>query len=290
MPSHFSMQRIPSRAGIGFRTQHTDAMLSQRPSIAWIEVHAENYLVDGGPRLKVLETLRTDYPLSVHGVGASLGSADGLNDDHLQRLKVLVDRFQPGLISDHVAWSVTGGVYYNDLLPLPYTEEALTVLCRNIDHMQTALGRQILVENPSTYLTFSRSNMPEWEFLAELPKRTGCGLLLDVNNIYVSASNHDFDADRYLDALPLDKVQEIHVAGHTVEQLDGCPLLIDDHGSAVADVVWGLFRAALSKLGRVPTLVEWDSNLPELSALLAEAAKADTWLDQAEQLRSRHAA
>lgn len=288
--SAFSLQAVPACAGIGFRTQHSQAMLAERPPIGWIEVHAENYLVDGGPRLRVLEDLRADYPLSIHGVGASLGSADGLDDDHLARLKRLVDHLQPGLVSDHVAWSVTGGVYYNDLLPLPYTEESLAVLCRNIDHMQTVLGRPILVENPSTYLSFAHSTLPEWEFLAELPKRTGCGLLLDVNNIHVSASNHGFDVDTYLAAVPLDAVQEIHVAGHTVRRIDGRTLLIDDHGSAVPDVVWSLLRGVLMRLGRIPTLVEWDTDVPPLPVLLAEADKADAWLTEAAERGIGHAA
>jgi hypothetical protein len=242
-------------------------------------VHAENYLGRGGPRNRALERIRRDYPMSCHGVGLSLGSWEGLDRDHLARLRALADRFQPGLVSEHVSWSVTGGTYLNDLLPLPYTEEALAVICRNVDHAQEALGRRILVENPSSYVSFPASTMPEWDFMAEIARRTGCGILLDVNNIHVSAHNHRFDADRYLDGVPLDAVEEIHVAGHFVQRFDTGTILIDDHGAPVAEPVWALLRRTLARLGPMPILVEWDTNIPELPVLLAEAAKAEVLLD-----------
>ena len=275
----FSADPIPAQAGVGLRQAHVQAFVENPPDIAWVEVHTENYMGDGGPRNRALERIRRDFPLSCHGVGLSLGSAEGLDDAHLARIRKVIDRFQPGLVSEHVSWSVSGGVYFNDLLPLPYTEEALAVICRNIDHAQTALGRQILVENPSSYVRFTESTMPEWEFMAEIPRRTGCGLLLDVNNVHVSAFNHDFDPEPYLDAIPLDRVQEIHVAGHSVRQIAEETMLIDDHGSPVTDAVWLLFRQALKRLGAVPTLVEWDTNVPELPILLAEARKAQIVLD-----------
>ncbi|NBB83118.1 MAG: DUF692 family protein [Alphaproteobacteria bacterium] len=271
----FGRDPIPARAGIGLRHPHVPDVLSHPPAVGWIEVHSENYLSDGGARRAALERIRRDFPLSCHGVGLSLGSAEGLDRDHLRALRGLFDRFEPGLVSEHVAWSVQGGRYLNDLLPLPYTEEALAVLARNIETAQEAFGRQILVENPSSYVAFAQSTLPEWEFMAEVVRRTGCGLLLDVNNIHVSAVNHGFDAETYLDAVPLDAVQEIHVAGHTMKRIGDATLLIDDHGSPVPEPVWQLLTGALDRLGPMPILVEWDTALPELPVLLAEAAKAD---------------
>lgn len=291
-PEHTGFEHlgIPDRAGVGLRHPHIPAFVRERPPAAWLEIHTENYVGAGGPRLRALEKIRQDYPLSCHGVGLSLGSAEGLDDDHLANIKAVIDRFQPGLISEHVSWSVTGGVYLNDLLPLPYTDEALDIICRNIEHAQEALGRQMLVENPSSYVSFKSSTMPEWEFMAAIVKRTGCGLLLDVNNIHVSAHNHKFDANAYLDAVPLDKVQEIHVAGHFVQHFadeDGTDrvVLIDDHGTHVEPAVWTLFRRALERIGPTPTLVEWDNNIPELDVLLAEARKAELILSS---VRAQH--
>lgn len=289
--SPFAVDPIPARAGVGLRHTHVQDFLEAPQPVGWIEVHSENYLGEGGPRNRALEAIRHNYPLSCHGVGLSLGSAEGLDREHLARLKVLIDFFQPGLVSEHVSWSVNDGVYLNDLLPLPYTEEALAVICRNVDHAQEVLGRQILVENPSSYLRFPHSTMPEWEFMAEIPRRTGCGILLDVNNIHVSAFNHRFEAEEYLDAIPLDAVQEIHIAGHCVRQFDDETILIDDHGSPVIEPVWSLFRAALDRLGPMPTLMEWDTNIPELPVLLDEARKADVLLDAVrEKMRLRHVA
>jgi hypothetical protein len=269
-----SVSRIPPAAGIGLRHQHHREFLETRPSVGWIEVHSENYLGGGRP-LAHLEAARAAYPLSLHGVGLSLGSADGLDQSHLARIKALIGRVEPGLVSEHVSWSVAGGVYLNDLLPLPYTEESLSVVCRNVERTQAFLARRIMVENPSTYLRFSHSTIPEWEFMAAIAERTDCGILLDVNNIHVSACNHGFDAAAYLAAVPAAAVREIHLAGHAVKRIGDATLRIDDHGSPVADAVWNLYEAAIARFGAVPTLIEWDSNIPELPVLVAEAAKAD---------------
>lgn len=282
---------IPAQAGIGLRHPHVAAFLEAPPRIGWVEVHSENYLGAGGVRLAALERIRRDRPLSCHGVGLSLGSAEGLNADHLAALRRLFDRVEPGLVSEHISWSVSGGVYYNDLLPLPLTEEALDIFCANVARAQDAFGRRILVENPSTYLELAASRIPEPEFIAEIARRTGCGLLLDVNNIDVSAHNRGFAAHDYLAALPAGAVGEIHIAGHAVRSIGGETVLIDDHGSAVKPACWELLEAALARTGPVPVLVEWDTDIPELPVLLAEAAKADTLLRRTRPARSRaHAA
>ncbi len=277
----FGCDPIPVRAGIGLRTPHVPEMLETRPPVGWVEVHAENYLAAGGPRLAALERIRRDLPLSIHGVGLSLGSAEGVDATHLERLARLVTRFQPALVSEHVAWSVNSGVYFNDLLPIPYTEESLALLCRNVDRVQTVLGRQILMENPSTYVRFVASTIPEPEFIAELATRTGCGLLLDVNNIQVSAVNHGFDPYRYLSTIPKSAVREIHLAGHAVLDMDGEVLLVDDHGSPVTQEVWQLYAAAIQRVGPTPTLIEWDTRIPPLATLLDEARRADRVLTKA---------
>jgi uncharacterized protein (UPF0276 family) len=278
----------PAAAGIGLRAPHVHEVIDTRPPTAWLEVHAENYL-GGGPALRSLEQLRPSYPISLHGVGLSLGSADGLDGRHLRRLAALIGRVEPVLVSEHLSWSITGGVYLNHLLPLPYTDESLELLCRHVDQTQIALGRQILIENPSSYLRFRHSPIPEPEFLAELSRRTGCGLLCDVNNIYVSAHNLGFDAMAYVDALPRVSVAEIHVAGHARNDADGLTILIDDHGSRVSPEVWRLYAHALSRFGPVATLVEWDTDIPTLDTLLAEACVADGLLCRARS-RTPHAA
>ncbi len=237
----------------------------------------------GGTPLRYLESIRADYPISLHGTGLSLGSAEGLDRVHLERVRRVVERIAPGLVSEHLSWSVVGGIYLADLLPLPMTEEALKVVCRNIDQVQTHLKRRILIENPSTYLQFRHSTIPEWEFLVAVIERTGCGILCDVNNIYVSACNHGWQASAYLAALPRTAVCEIHLAGHTVRQLDnGRTLRIDDHGSRVVPEVWKLYAEALAHFGPVPTLIEWDTNVPPLTVLLDEAARAAVFLDEVE--------
>lgn len=266
---------IPASAGVGLRFPHHQAFVDMRPTIGWLEVHAENYM-GGGTPLCYLDTLRRDYPVSLHGVGLSLGSVDGLDAAHLERLARAVERIEPALISEHLSWSVVGHTYLADLLPLPMTEEALVVVCRHVDQTQERLGRRILVENPSTYLQFSHSTIPEWDFLSSVAGRTGCGILCDVNNIYVSAQNHGWDALAYLDALPPAAIGEIHLAGHSVTTLDsGATLRIDDHGSSVAPAVWALYEAALVRFGPIPTLIEWDTNIPSLDVLLGEAELAE---------------
>jgi uncharacterized protein (UPF0276 family) len=278
---------VPAAAGIGLRAPHVQEVITTRPPVAWLEVHAENYL--GGLPLRALDQVRRDYPISLHGVGLSLGSADGLDARHLRRLATLVGRVEPALVSEHLSWSITGGVYLNHLLPLPYTDESLELVCRHIDQVQVALGRQILVENPSSYLRFRRSPIQEPEFLVELVRRTGCGLLCDLNNIYVSAHNLGFDAVAYVDALPPESVREIHVAGHARNDADGLTILIDDHGSRVSPEVWRLYAHAVAHFGPVATLVEWDTDIPALDVLLAEACVADGLLYKA-RARTAHAA
>jgi uncharacterized protein (UPF0276 family) len=264
----------PARAGIGLRAPHVDEILATRPDLGWLEVHAENYM-GGGPALARLEALRQDYPVSLHGVGLSLGSAEGLNLEHLARLHALADRLAPCLVSEHLAWSVSGGVYLNHLLPLPWTDAALIVVSDNVRRAQDRLGRRLLVENPSSYLRFLDSPIPEAEFVAELTRRTGCGVLCDVNNLVVSAANVGLEPLAYLDALPADAVDEIHLAGHAENDADGVTVLIDDHGSRVRPAVWDLYEAALARFGSVPTLIEWDTDLPALAVLQEEAAAAE---------------
>ena len=274
---------IPVAAGIGLRFPHHQAVVDERPEVAWLEVHTENYM-GGGTPLRYLDAIRCNYPISLHGVGLSLGSAEGLDTSHLERIRRVIHRVDPGLVSEHLSWSIAGEAYLADLLPLPLTEEALDVVCRNIDQTQSFLQRRILLENPSSYLRFSHSTIPEWEFLAAVADRTGCGILCDVNNIYVSACNHGWDASAYLAALPIRAVGEIHLAGHAVRPLEGGQTLrIDDHGSRVAPEVWALYGQALVRFGPVPTLVEWDTNLPPLQVLLMEAAQAASMLHRASE-------
>jgi uncharacterized protein len=267
---------IPAAAGVGLRFPHHRVVLDERPVVAWFEVHPENYM-GGGKPLEYLDAIRREYPISLHAVGLSLGSADGLDERHLARLQRLVQRVEPCLVSDHLAWSAIGGTHFADLLPLPYTEESLTVVCRNVETVQERLQRRILIENPSSYLRYLQSTVPECEFIATVSARTGCGILCDVNNIYVSACNHGFDAHRYLRALPPESVAEIHLAGHTVRKFDdGRSIRIDDHGSRVCREVWTLYAEAIAFFGRIPTLIEWDTDVPSLQVLLEEAAHAET--------------
>lgn len=275
---------IPARAGIGLRFPHHQQVLATTPAVAWFEVHSENFF-GGGVVRQTLLNVRRHYPLSLHGVGLSLGSAEGLDARHLERIAELVRVVEPALVSEHLSWSVVGGEYLADLLPLPMTDEALQVVCRHVQQTQEALQRQILIENPSTYLQFAHSSIPEWEFVAEVARRTGCGLLCDVNNIYVSARNHGWDADIYLRSLPASAVGEIHLAGHAVRTLDsGRTIRIDDHGSRVAADVWTLYEQALRLFGPKPTLIEWDTDVPDFAVLLDEAQHAD------DRLRSAHQA
>jgi len=265
---------IPAAAGIGLRFPHHACVLEAQPAVAWFEVHAENYF-GGGRARQALTAVRCNYPVSLHGVGLSLGSAEGLDLAHLDRLRDLVHAIDPGLVSEHLSWSVTGGQYFADLLPLPMTEEALEVVCRHVQQAQEVLGRRLLLENPSTYLQFSHSSIPEWEFLAAVANRTGCGILCDINNIFVSASNHGWDPLRYLAALPADAIGEYHLAGHAECTLEsGRVVRIDNHGSGVAAPVWALYEEALRRIGARPTLIEWDTDIPAFEVLLDQAAQA----------------
>jgi len=268
-------------AGIGLRTVHLAEIRAASQIIQWVEVHSETFLAEGGPRLRALEAVRRDTALSCHSVGLSLGSAGGVDPEHLRRLRLLYDRLDPWAVSDHLAWSAHAGAYLNDLLPLPYTSESLAAVVRNVDHAQHALGRRMLVENPSRYAGIAGCEIPETAFLAELVRRTGCGLLLDVNNVHVSAVNLGLDAQAYLDAFPLEAVGEFHVAGHAKATVDGVPLLIDDHGSRVSPAVWRLLARALRRGGPRPVLVEWDNHVPALPVLIGEAAQAQNLLNAA---------
>jgi hypothetical protein len=278
MASRGAAARIPARAGIGLRAAHYRELLESLPAVGWLEVHSENYFGDGGAPLRYLERLRAHYPLSLHGVGLSLGSADPLDRGHLAKLKALVERFEPGLVSDHLSWSSIDGRHFNDLLPLPYTEEALAHVGRRVLQVQEYLGRRLLVENPSSYLQHAESCIPEAEFIAELARRTGCGILLDVNNVYVSACNHRLDARRFIDSLPGRHVAEIHLAGF-IRSAEG-EILIDTHNRPVAAEVWALFARAVQRFGPRPALIEWDTDLPPLPLLVAEAGHAQALLEE----------
>jgi uncharacterized protein (UPF0276 family) len=271
---------LPAAAGVGFKPEHFDQIRAAAPAVGFLEVHAENYMGAGGLPHHQLALLRRDHALSLHGVGLSIGGADALDRDHLHRLRALCDRYQPDSFSEHLAWSSHGGDYLNDLLPLPYTEETLARVSAHVAQVQDALGRRMLLENPSTYVLFAQSTIPETEFLTEIVARTGCGLLLDVNNVFVSATNHRTDALAYLAAFPLDAVGEIHLGGHAEEELPSGPLLIDAHGTPVADPVWALYAAVLGRTGPLPTLVEWDNDVPAWPVLLAEARRAQAHLDR----------
>ncbi len=268
---------ISAAAGIGLRFPHHAAFLAAKPCVGWVEVHSENYL--SGPALAVLETVRRDYPVSLHSVGLSLGSAQGISERHLARLAALTHRIDPALVSEHLAWGAIDHDFLADLLPLPLTEESLAIVGRNVARTQDALGRRLLIENPSTYLQFASSTIAEWEFLSALAARTGCGLICDVNNIVVSTTNHGWNAEAYLRALPADAIGEFHLAGHQIRESADGPLLIDTHDRPVAPCVWDLFEAALAIIGPRPTLIEWDAALPPLPRLLAEATDAARRLD-----------
>ncbi|HEX7913260.1 MAG TPA: DUF692 domain-containing protein [Paraburkholderia sp.] len=278
--SHGAHGPIPACAGVGLRFRHHREVVEGCPRAAWFEVHTENYM-GGGSAPGYLDAIRRDYPISLHGVGLSLGNAEGLDVRHLERVRDVIERVEPGLVSEHLSWSINGGIYLADLLPLPMTEEALRIVCMHVDQTQAYLQRRISLENPSTYLRFRHSTIPEWEFLAEVARRTGCGILCDVNNIYVSASNHGWHAMAYLDAMPPEAVTEVHLAGHSVRQLEnGRILRIDDHGSRVAPPVWDLFEQALKRFGPVPTLIEWDTDVPALEVLMKEAAIAEAAIER----------
>jgi uncharacterized protein (UPF0276 family) len=277
----FPAHSIRGRVGTSFKHEHVQAILADEKRDGFFEVHAENYMGAGGAPHAALSQIRHDYPVSLHGVCMSIGGPQPLDETHLGRFKALVDRYEPALVSEHLAWSTHGTTYFNDLLPLPYTAETLARVADHIDQVQETLGRQLLLENPSTYLIFPESTMSETLFIAELVRRTGCGLLLDINNVFVSATNHGFAALTYLADFPLENVSEIHLAGHT-EQADdeGELLLIDSHDRPVTDAVWKLFDTVIGQCGPIPTLVEWDSDLPDWPLLKAEADAAQAIIDR----------
>jgi uncharacterized protein (UPF0276 family) len=256
--------------GVGLRASHYGAFLDSHPQTAWLEVHSENYFGDGGYDLHVLEHVRSQYPVSLHGVALSLGSADGVRAKHLAKLKRLVDRIEPALVSEHLCWAALGPRHFNDLLPMPYTREALEQVVSHVTQVQETLHQRILVENVSSYLQFRVSEMSEFAFLAELAKRSGCGILLDVNNVFINSVNHGFDPEQALREIPKCAVGEIHLAGHSAVG----ELLIDDHGSRVVPQVWSLYEAACRRFGPVPALIEWDTSIPPLDILLDEAKMA----------------
>lgn len=272
---------MPTAAGVGFKSRHFSDLKDAPGAVKWLEIHAENYMGDGGRPLAQLRHLREIFAISVHGVGLSIGGEDPLDKDHLARLKHLVDWLNPASFSEHLAWSTHQGHFLNDLLPLPYTNATLTLVCDHIDQVQTCLGRRMLLENPSSYLAFAASTWDEPEFLREIARRTGCGLLLDVNNVFVSASNLGYSPHAYIDAYPVEKVGEIHLGGHDMDHDDhGAPLLIDNHGGLVADPVWALLDHTLAVTGPKPVLIEWDNHVPDWPTLAAEAARAHSALAQ----------
>ena len=275
---HVSM--LPRRAGIGFKLEHF-AGLEQARRTGFLEVHAENYMGAGGPAHRWLERLRRDYPLSIHGVGLSIGGEGPLDKEHLRRLRTVIERYQPASFSEHLAWSSHGPYYFNDLLPIAYDDATLRRVCEHIDAVQSHLGWRMLLENPSTYVEFTHSTRDEIDFVAEIARATGCGLLLDVNNVAVSSANHGRCPIAYIDAFPVERVGEIHLAGYAAETDSlGAPLRIDAHNSPVAADVWALYRHTLGRTGPVATLIEWDNDVPPLQELLAEAAKAEECLAQ----------
>ncbi|WP_153771869.1 DUF692 domain-containing protein [Labrenzia sp. CE80] len=271
--------QLPARAGAGLKGEHVPQILETRPDIGFFEIHAENYMGAGGVPHRQLEAIRRDYPISLHGVGLSIGAERPLDTAHLQRLKSLNERYEPGLFSEHLAWSTHDTTYFNDLLPVPYDEATLSRVCDHIDVVQETLGRRMLLENPSTYIAFEQSSMTELEFLTQIVERTGCGLLLDVNNVHVSCVNHERSAEDYLDAFPMAAVDELHLGGHAPDEDDaGRPLLIDAHDRAVDDAVWRLYERVVDHWGPLPTLVEWDNDVPAWPVLMAEAEAADSIL------------
>jgi len=290
LPSSSTPDRIPARGGVGLKAEHYRTIVEQRPDIGFFEVHAENYMGAGGPPHRYLSAIRERYPLSLHGVGLSIGADRPLDQEHIQRLKRLISRYAPGLFSEHLAWSSHDGAFLNDLLPVPYTGEALARVVEHIDEVQDALGRQMLLENPSTYLAFAESTYSEIDFIAEVVRRSGCGLLLDVNNVYVASTNQQCDPFAYLDAYPLVHVHEIHLAGHTSDADDkGRLLLIDTHNRPVDDTVWDLYAHAVARTGPIATLIEWDAEVPSWPVLKDEADRAEAIMVAAQTKAVGHA-
>lgn len=281
-----SGQSLPRHAGIGLRAPHVAQVVAERPAVAWFEVHSENYFAEGGTALAALVDLRRDYPISLHGVGLSLGAAQDPSRTHLAKLARLIERIEPVAVSEHLCWSAVGDEFLNDLLPLSYTHAALAHVCDHIGQVQDTLRRPLLLENVSSYLRFRTDEFSEWEFLAEVSRRSGCQLLLDVNNIHVSACNHGFDAREFLRGIPVAAVGEMHLAGF--EAVDD--LLIDTHSRPVCGDVWRLYQDALARFGAQPTLIEWDQDLPEFDVLLGEAAQAESYLQHVKEARHARAA
>ncbi|MEP0519408.1 MAG: DUF692 domain-containing protein [Hyphomicrobiales bacterium] len=280
---------VPDRAGVGLKAEHYSDILTDNPNLGWFEVHAENYMGAGGPPHQYLEQIREKYPLSLHGVGLSIGGEAPLDKDHLLRLKQLNERYQPGLFSEHLAWSSHETHFLNDLLPVPYTEETLARVVDHIDEVQQILGRKMLLENPSLYVAFDSSSMSEIEFLTRITDETGCGLLLDVNNVYVSATNQKYDPAKYIAQFPLHIVGELHLGGHAPDHDEtGAPLLIDAHDRAVDEEVWALYERTIVLGGPRPTLIEWDNDVPEFSELLQQATQAEAIMERNPLLGRRH--
>ncbi|KXJ55949.1 MAG: hypothetical protein AXW12_09280 [Thalassospira sp. Nap_22] len=273
-----SLTQLPERAGVGFKAEHAQDIFGTAPAVSWFEIHPENYMVAGGPRLAMLEELCAHYPVSMHGVGLSLGGGEPLNKNHLADLKRLVDRFNPAMVSEHIAWSAHEGLYMADLLPTPMTKTSLAQLVDAINSVQDFIGRRILIENPTSYVPLPQNSIPELEFITEAAARSGCGLLIDVNNVYISAHNLGFDANAFIDAVPGDLVGEIHLAGHEEDANPDDNVLIDTHSRPVADPVWDLFDRLIARIGRKPTLIEWDNDVPSWNVLAREAALADRHL------------
>lgn len=291
LPSPCTRDSLPSRGGVGLKAGHYRTIIESQPDLGFFEVHAENYMGAGGPPHRYLSAIRERYPLSLHGVGLSIGSDRPLDQEHLQRLKRLIERYEPGLFSEHLAWSTHESTFLNDLFPLPYTGETLDRVVAHIDQVQTTLGRQMLLENPSTYLAFTESTYSEIDFIAEVVRRTGCGLLLDINNVYVASINQQWDPIAYIDAYPLPKVQEIHLAGHTSQaDGEGRPLLIDTHNRPVDEIVWGLYAHAITRTGPLPTLIEWDADVPEWPVLKRQAERAEAIMVATQSEAVAHAA
>jgi uncharacterized protein (UPF0276 family) len=278
VPLH-SESRLPVAAGIGLRAPHIREVLERKPAIPWFEIHSENYFADGGPALAALDSIRAGYPIAMHGVGLSLGSTDPLDREHLRKLARLASRVDPAIVSEHLCWSSVGGRHFNDLLPLPYTQDALDHVCARVNEVQDVLGRTIAVENVSSYYAFPEATVPEYDFVSAVAARTGCRLLVDVNNIYVNARNHGLDPQAYIAAIPVASVAEIHLAGFDASG----PIVIDTHGAPVAPEVWTLYAAAIGRFGPVPTLIEWDTDIPPFAVLEREAAIAQRVLSAYER-------
>ena len=286
LPAHLPIEPV----GIGLRHPYYEEILDTELNLGWLEVHPENYFGQGAHH-KFLKAAREKFQLSLHGVGLSLGSSQDVSTDHLSRFKELIEEYKPFNISDHASWSASGNAHLNDLLPLPYTQETLDTLSRNVERTQEFLGRKILIENPSTYVAFEGNEMHEDEFMNRLAFSTGCGILLDINNIYVQAQNHGFDAYSYIDTIKVDYVGEMHLAGHSERETDnGEIILVDTHSKPVKDDVWSLYEHAIKRFGAVPTLIEWDQDFPPLSQLVAEADKARAKIHKVQNQRHAHAA